>query len=477
MQLSIVIPLYKSSRHLPRLVERLSATAGDAEIVFVDDASGDGTLKLATELAAANFPGTSQVLALPENLGVFGARKSGVEAARGDFVTLVDADDDWDDDYFAELLDRLPESSADVILRPIKSRVPGAPQFHLVSGDWTGMKGRQLTPAEMMRELALNHLGFSGIWGRAIRREVALETWTLEAAYPSFVDNDNNLLWRLYHLAAQGVELLDGAAYIWDQNLASTRYQPQYRQGILQDKVQSICALEDWLKPVIAPDLWAVLLGRWAIELQANLFDAPSLSAVLTDPAGWREFLANLRRDHPEAARKAEALITSHFSAPRFRTAQPCCKLHVVTIAKNAEELMGMADRMEVRPDIFWWAIVPEGTQPPPLPVQCLFSQDGVRPEDLALEHIQDGHVVIWPPDAGWQPSEVMNSLGGRAFDSAKLEWRAAGTANIWSRSLIGSDRWRQGGTRQAREGHWWKRSRSKLLIRLQTKSESPPVI
>ena len=468
MQLSIVIPLYKSSRHLPRLVERLSATAGDAEIVFVDDASGDGTLKLATELAAANFPGTSQVLALPENLGVFGARKSGVEAARGDFVTLVDADDDWDDDYFAELLDRLPESSADVILRPIKSRVPGAPQFHLVSGDWTGMKGRQLTPAEMMRELALNHLGFSGIWGRAIRREVALETWTLEAAYPSFVDNDNNLLWRLYHLAAQGVELLDGAAYIWDQNLASTRYQPQYRQGILQDKVQSICALEDWLKPVIAPDLWAVLLGRWAIELQANLFDAPSLSAVLIDPDGWREFLANLRRNHPLAAARAIGLLESHFAAEKFRAVPHLSHLGVITACARPEELLGRAEQFSAgRSDMTWWCVVPEGAQPPlNVPVRYLHAPPATDPFDLALEHIQEGHVVEWPLEADWRPDEVFDALRGRRFDVAPVDCQGV-EVEVWSRTRIACERRGRGAVDRDFEEKMRQDSRSRLLIRL----------
>ena len=90
---SIVIPAYNATRTLRATVQSaLEQTFQDFEIVIVDDGSKDETFKLAQELANED----SRIKALTQpNGGAAAARNAGIEAARGKYVALLDADDLW----------------------------------------------------------------------------------------------------------------------------------------------------------------------------------------------------------------------------------------------------------------------------------------------------------------------------------------------------------------------------------------------
>src|SRR4051812_16447182 len=59
-----------------------------AEVIVVDDASGDDTGIRAAELGA-------RVITHERNLGEGGARNTGLAAATHDWVALLDCDDEW----------------------------------------------------------------------------------------------------------------------------------------------------------------------------------------------------------------------------------------------------------------------------------------------------------------------------------------------------------------------------------------------
>jgi glycosyltransferase involved in cell wall biosynthesis len=90
---SVVIPYYNlGSTIQPTIDSVLDADWPDKEIVLVDDGSDEQeSQKVVEELQSRDIPGLTVVR--QENRGLAAARNAGVEHARGQFILLLDADD------------------------------------------------------------------------------------------------------------------------------------------------------------------------------------------------------------------------------------------------------------------------------------------------------------------------------------------------------------------------------------------------
>jgi hypothetical protein len=89
---SVLVPCWNSVGSIERALDSvLEQRDVPLECVVVDDGSSDGTLD-AIRAVAARDPRVV-VLALPDNEGVSNARNRGLELVRGDWLTLLDADD------------------------------------------------------------------------------------------------------------------------------------------------------------------------------------------------------------------------------------------------------------------------------------------------------------------------------------------------------------------------------------------------
>jgi glycosyltransferase involved in cell wall biosynthesis len=89
--LSVVMPVYNEAPHLGEtieaLVEAVAHSGFDADVVLVDDGSTDGGAEVVRSALSCRRP--LHVVAQP-NRGRFEARRAGLEAARGDWVLLLD---------------------------------------------------------------------------------------------------------------------------------------------------------------------------------------------------------------------------------------------------------------------------------------------------------------------------------------------------------------------------------------------------
>ncbi len=90
-RLSVVIPAYNAARYLGECLDSIAAqTVAPYEIVCVDDGSTDTTLALLEERAEQN---SRIVVVRKPNGGPSSARNAGIQAATGDYVCFLDADD------------------------------------------------------------------------------------------------------------------------------------------------------------------------------------------------------------------------------------------------------------------------------------------------------------------------------------------------------------------------------------------------
>ena len=147
MTVSVGVPVYNEVENLPLLHEQLCAVFDevewDAEVVFVNDGSSDGSAKVLSELAARDE--RLQVLTFARNFGQTAAMSAGIGAATGDVIVPMDADLQNDPEDIPRLIERL-ESGFDVVSgwrknrqdKLISRRIPSRIANKLISW-WTGV--------------------------------------------------------------------------------------------------------------------------------------------------------------------------------------------------------------------------------------------------------------------------------------------------------------------------------------------------
>ena len=90
MKISVVIPAYNGERFLKCAIESaLNQSYPPSEVIVVDDGSTDGSAAV-----VRSYGGKVRVVKQP-NAGVGSARANGIRSAKGDWVALLDQDDEF----------------------------------------------------------------------------------------------------------------------------------------------------------------------------------------------------------------------------------------------------------------------------------------------------------------------------------------------------------------------------------------------
>jgi glycosyltransferase involved in cell wall biosynthesis len=139
MKVSVVMPVYNERATLRQVVERVLAVPFEVELLCVDDGSQDGSREMLADLQKEYRQ--VQVFLQPKNIGKGAALRRGIQAARGDFVVIQDADLEYDPLDYHALLDPLIQGKADVVYG---SRFLGAAP-HRVLYFWHSVGNRLLT--------------------------------------------------------------------------------------------------------------------------------------------------------------------------------------------------------------------------------------------------------------------------------------------------------------------------------------------
>lgn len=101
MKISVIIPYRNAAPWLVRCLNSLTDNEGDFEFILVNDRSEDAGPSIVRQYAAIDD--RFVVLDNQRGPGVSGARNTGLDAAKGDFTTFLDADDKYIDNAFETL--------------------------------------------------------------------------------------------------------------------------------------------------------------------------------------------------------------------------------------------------------------------------------------------------------------------------------------------------------------------------------------
>lgn len=113
--ISIIVPIYNGEKYIEDCIKSiLLQEYQDWELLLIDNASTDHSLQICREFACKDD--RIEVFQQHQNKGVSVARNLGIEKARGEYITFIDADDWVDKDYLERLLIVLQKKKADVVV-------------------------------------------------------------------------------------------------------------------------------------------------------------------------------------------------------------------------------------------------------------------------------------------------------------------------------------------------------------------------
>lgn len=124
-KISVLTPAFNASAFLERgVLSVVGQSFESTEIVIVNDASTDKTLELARDLSARYS--NVRVIDLHKNGGPSVARNAAIEAACGQWLAILDADDAYLSDHLERVQALAVEYDADVVLSNFQYFDPGS---------------------------------------------------------------------------------------------------------------------------------------------------------------------------------------------------------------------------------------------------------------------------------------------------------------------------------------------------------------
>ena len=123
-KLSVFFPVYNEEVNIERTVKRakkvLREVIGEWEIVIVNDGSRDRSLEIAEKLASED--GRIRVINHLKNRGYGGAFKSGLYAAKYEWIAFTDADGQFDFGEITNFFEKQKKTGADLVIGYYKKR-------------------------------------------------------------------------------------------------------------------------------------------------------------------------------------------------------------------------------------------------------------------------------------------------------------------------------------------------------------------
>ena len=163
--LTVVMPCYNEQETVETIIDRVLESEYVRELIVVDDASADATLKIVRRIDDPRI----RVLEQRVNQGKGAALRRGFEEATSEFVIVQDADLEYDPSDYREILGPLVDGRADVVYG---SRFQ-AGRPHRVLYFWHSVGNKLLTTlSNMLTDLNLTDMETCY---KAFRREVLHE--------------------------------------------------------------------------------------------------------------------------------------------------------------------------------------------------------------------------------------------------------------------------------------------------------------
>lgn len=133
VRVSVIIPVFNAASYLHQCLDSVfSQTEDNIEVICIDDGSTDDSLRILSDYSSADG---RLVVLHQDNQGGGAARNLGIGAARGEYLSFLDADDFFDSELIKTAADALDASGADIAV--YRSWVFREEDQSVYDADWT----------------------------------------------------------------------------------------------------------------------------------------------------------------------------------------------------------------------------------------------------------------------------------------------------------------------------------------------------
>lgn len=232
--ISVIVPVYNVEAYLEECVRSiLNQTYKNLELILVNDGSTDGSGELCDRYAAEDV----RVRVIhQENAGLSAARNTGIETARGEYLTFVDSDDGIHEDCLKDSVEQAGVYQADIVVSNFfqYSEIDQTFYYYVEQGHWGEVE--LLSPQEaVQRQSEWKHLN-TATFVIAVAKLYKRDLFKY-VRYPIGKVHEDEYTTHKLFLAAQQIVFLNKDFYMYrrrDNSLMTSTYSVSKAMNLIE---------------------------------------------------------------------------------------------------------------------------------------------------------------------------------------------------------------------------------------------------
>lgn len=191
--ISVIVPVFQREKFIKKSIDSiLCQSHKDFELIIVDDGSTDQTAEICRQYSENDS--RIRVITHEQNIGLLGARQTGVDEALGDYICFIDSDDTVAPDYLSKLALFAKESNADIVITGYKLLFNDSE----VSNIFENLPPQEYDMEPALCQMIINKY-FSWEMVGKLYRSYLIKEYCFPQGFSIAEDLVNN--WELFHMA------------------------------------------------------------------------------------------------------------------------------------------------------------------------------------------------------------------------------------------------------------------------------------
>ena len=250
ISISVIIPIYNVEQYISRCVKSIidqDNSHAILECLVVDDCSPDNSIQIVRSIVDQyNGNILFRILTHTENKGLSVARNTGIEAAKGDYILFVDADDWLPKDSISSFLKILQDFPSADMISGNSFRVMEKRALPVVSNEIRSLDNYQL------RKSLINHKDIThSAWNKLIKTSIVAKYRFQEGV----IFEDIYWSYLIFHDIKQAVIIPD-ITYVYENNHPTSIINTARTKQKAPLHIKSVSVIGNYILDILYQDLY-----------------------------------------------------------------------------------------------------------------------------------------------------------------------------------------------------------------------------